>query len=142
VGFTHGESSAALDTTASLINYRLAIQGDSYTLFANNSQILTGALRNYAASGFPYSQPNFAFFGDDTGEADAKVQIGSFNVVVVPEPAGFGLALEGGRHRARSFRSGSPTAATSASAGVILQRHIQNRCIENYSRTAVYKNAA
>jgi len=93
-GFTHGESSGIFDTTAGLIDYRLDIQGSSYTLFANNSQILTGALRDYSAKGFPYTQPNFTFFGDDTGEADAKVQISSFNVV--PEPASLGLALEGG----------------------------------------------
>jgi len=95
VGFTHGESSAAFDTTAGLIDYRLAIQGGSYALFANNSPLLTGSLRNYSASGFPYSQPDFTFFGDDTGEANAKVQIASFNVVAVPEPASFALAFEG-----------------------------------------------
>jgi hypothetical protein len=101
-GFTHGESSRAFDTTAGLIDYRLAILGNSYTLFADNSQILNGSLRDYTAfnggppfnSGFPYNQSNFTFFGDDTSSANAKVQIASFNVVTVPEPAGFGLALE------------------------------------------------
>ncbi|HZZ28038.1 MAG TPA: hypothetical protein VFE46_08555 [Pirellulales bacterium] len=101
-GFTHGESSSTFDTTAGLINYRLDIQGANYTLFANNAQILTGALRDYTAfnsgppfnTGFPYNQSNLTFFGDDTSSAAADVQISNFNVVPVPEPAGWALALE------------------------------------------------
>jgi hypothetical protein len=51
------------------------------------------SLRDYSAfaSGipthphFPYDQPNFIFFGDDTSSATASVQIAE--LVVVPEPA-------------------------------------------------------
>ncbi len=102
-GFTHGESSSTFDTTAGLISYRLDILGTGYTLFANNTQILSGALRDYTSfnsgppfnTGFPYNQPNLTFFGDDTSSADADVQISNFNVVIVPEPATWALALEG-----------------------------------------------
>lgn len=100
-GFTHGESSATFDTTAALVPYRLLIQGTTYSLLANNSQILSGSLRDYTAfnggppfnSGFPYNQPNFTFFGDDTSSARASVQIASFNVV--PEPSSLILTVEG-----------------------------------------------
>ena len=107
-GFTHGESTlttnlmSPFDTTASLINYRLEIQGTAYELLANNVEILNGALRDYTSfsggppgnPGFPYDQPNFTFFGDDTSSADADVQIASFNVVPVPEPAAWAIVLE------------------------------------------------
>jgi hypothetical protein len=53
--FTHGESSGVYDTTAALVDYRLSISGTTYTLAANNAQILTGNLRDYSefASGIP-----------------------------------------------------------------------------------------
>jgi hypothetical protein len=106
-GFTHGESTNAtvgtFDTTAAFVDYRLAIQGTGYTLFANNVTILSGSLRDYTAftggtpgnPGFPYNQPNFTFFGDDTSSAAASVQFTKFNVVPVPEPQAAMLAVEG-----------------------------------------------
>jgi hypothetical protein len=100
--FIKAESSGTFDTTSALVNYRLVMQSSGYTLFANNTQILTGGLRNYSVSGFPYNQPNFTFFGDDTSSADAKVQIASFNVV--PEPATFVLGLEGSAMALTIFR--------------------------------------
>ncbi len=101
-GFTHGESSGPFDTTTGLIPYQLQVAGDSYTLLANNVQILSGSLRDYSGfkggppfnPNFPYYQTNFVFFGDDTSSAQASVQIASFQVV--PEPMSVVLAAVGG----------------------------------------------
>ncbi len=62
-------------------SYTVTIQGDSYTLLANGTQILTGALRDYAgyvpisqplAPIDPYTIPNTIFLGDDTSRASAN----------------------------------------------------------------------
>ncbi len=99
--FTHSSESAMFDTTAALTNYQLEISGNTYTLLANSSPLLTGNLRDYSAfnSGipthphFPYDQPNFLFFGDDTSSAQGSVQISE--LLVVPEPAAMVLAAIG-----------------------------------------------
>ncbi|MBW4514419.1 MAG: DUF4347 domain-containing protein [Timaviella obliquedivisa GSE-PSE-MK23-08B] len=75
-GFTADES--VTFNTKQSIDYRLEVLGNSYTLFANNAPILTGALRDYSAfSGAidPYETPNFIFLGDDSTSAQ-----GSFNL--------------------------------------------------------------
>lgn len=80
--FTHGEG-AAYNTTAALTPYTLEMSGSTYTLKANGSTILTGAVRDYTSfSGFPdvYETPNFIFLGDDTTSARASVRISAVSV--------------------------------------------------------------
>jgi len=75
--FKHAEG-VAFNTISDLITYRLAISGDMYTLLANDSQILTGPLRDYTAfinTIDPYETPNFLFLGDNTTKAQAKSDI-------------------------------------------------------------------
>lgn len=90
--FTQAEG-VAFDTTASLVNYDLSIQGDNYQLSANSQSILSGSLRNYNPSGLPplidpYNNPSFLFFGDDTTSADSNVLLGRVEVLnsAIPEP--------------------------------------------------------
>lgn len=83
--FTHGEGTTGFNPSASFVSYDLTIQGSSYALKANDSTILTGALRTY--SGSPYDTANFIFFGDNTFSAQADVDLGAVNYAPVPEPA-------------------------------------------------------
>jgi hypothetical protein len=94
--FTHAES-GPIDTTAAILKYQLAVQGNNYALFANGSPLLGGALRDYSSNGFPYNSPSFVFFGDDTSSAAARVQIAQLSVSgsAVPEPSSL-LLLGGG----------------------------------------------
>ena len=85
--FTHGEGEP-WDTTTGLIGYDLAILGDTYTLWVNDTVILTGPLRDYSGfAGFPdpYETPNLIFLGDDTTSAQALIQL-SYVAVTVTEP--------------------------------------------------------
>lgn len=82
VGFTKAES-VAFNTTA-MAEYLLTLQGGSYTLQANDAQILTGPMRDYSASGTPYNLNNFLFLGDDTSSAQARVSIASVATVPLP----------------------------------------------------------
>lgn len=72
--FLHAEG-VAFDTTNAMTQFALTILGTNYFLFADGTQILTGALRNYSAFGPPYTLANFLFFGDDTSSAAAEVEI-------------------------------------------------------------------
>lgn len=75
--FTHAEG-AAYNTTADLITYRLSISEDVYTLMANDTQILSGPLRDYTAFSEtidPYETPNLLFIGDNTTRAQTRVDI-------------------------------------------------------------------
>jgi hypothetical protein len=84
--FTHGEG-AAWDTTSGLMAYDLAILSDTYTLWAGDTAVLTGALRDYSNfAGFPdpYETPNLIFLGDDTTSAQALIQL-SYVAVTVNE---------------------------------------------------------
>jgi Ca2+-binding RTX toxin-like protein len=59
-------------------DYRVEVEGNSYKLFANGTQILTGSLRDYSAFTGPidpYETPNLIFLGDNTTSAQ-----GSFNL--------------------------------------------------------------
>ncbi|WP_414543033.1 DUF4347 domain-containing protein [Nostoc sp. CCY0012] len=64
-------------------DYRLFVQGDTYQLFANDVEILTGPLRDYTSwepdqPGIPdpYGIANFIFLGDDTTSAQASFNLG------------------------------------------------------------------
>ncbi|MBW4505006.1 MAG: DUF4347 domain-containing protein [Scytonematopsis contorta HA4267-MV1] len=76
--FTQGEF-ANYNTTSSLINYDLAVQGNTYTLFANSNAILSGRLRDYTAFDkiipSPYQQSNLIRFGDNTTSARANINL-------------------------------------------------------------------
>jgi hypothetical protein len=87
--FTHGEGTV-FDTNVGLVQYDLAIQGDSYSLYAGGSDILNGALRNYSAhKNQVYSMQNFLFFGDDTSSAAGVSELAYIEVLdyAVPEPS-------------------------------------------------------
>ena len=93
-GFTKGESGS--ETGGSFANYNLLMQGTSYALFRDSTQILTGLLRDYSSFGSPYNIPNFLFIGDDTTSARASFDLASVQFEAVPEPATGGLlALAG-----------------------------------------------
>lgn len=87
--FEHAEG-VAFDTSAGLIRYKLAIVGNSYTLFANDSQILSGPLRDYTAFEppptlpfNPYTVPSSLGLGDNTTSASAKVKLSFVGVTAV-----------------------------------------------------------
>lgn len=82
--FTQAES-VAISTTAAMTRYDLDILGGSYTLHANGSPILTGALRDYSAFGLPYTIPSFLFVGDNTSSAQAAAQISRIELNSLPE---------------------------------------------------------
>lgn len=84
--FTHGEG-AAFETTAGIIHYDLAFQGNSYTLFAAGTPILSGALRDYSSFGPPYNVNNLLFMGDDTSSASGRFLLArvTLETAAVPE---------------------------------------------------------
>jgi hypothetical protein len=87
--FTHAEG-VAFDTDDVSVAYDLTISGATYSLLANGSPILTGALRDYSSFGTPYNLPNYLFLGDDTGSARGAFEFSRF-AVAVPEPMTLGL---------------------------------------------------
>lgn len=83
--FTRGEGSRPFNTWSQSVDYALTIHGLTYTLSADGTPILSGALKDYSAFDTPpfdfvYRQPNFIFFGDNTGSAAARVAIGSIAI--------------------------------------------------------------
>lgn len=85
--FKHGEG-VVFPTTTALIDYRLTVLDDIYTLTADTQPILSGPVRDYSTfEGFPdpYETPNFLFLGDDTTSAQARLRLG-FLSVTGPEP--------------------------------------------------------
>jgi hypothetical protein len=87
--FTHAEE-APIDTTARVRRYALNILGDSYSLTADGTSLLTGPLRDMSSFGAPYDRPRFVFVGDDTSSASARVELGRL-AVSVPDPPPAGL---------------------------------------------------
>jgi Ca2+-binding RTX toxin-like protein len=89
--FTHSSTERAFRDTTQSTRYSLAIQGNTYKLFAADAStpILTGNLRDYTAFDHttaapspinslpfdPYETPNFLFFGDNTTSARAISEI-------------------------------------------------------------------
>lgn len=89
--FTRGVNANLNISTAT--DYKLVVQGSTYTLFAGGVAIpsLTNQpLRNYTAFNpttsqpalpfNPYRQPSFLFFGDDTDQASATFTLGNISV--------------------------------------------------------------
>jgi hypothetical protein len=86
--FIFAENVSFDNASTGLKNYSLQILGSNYTLLANGNPILGGPLRNYSAFGFPYNQPNFVFFGDNTTSAQGISEIGSVQLTTpIPEPS-------------------------------------------------------
>lgn len=77
--FYHGEG-VALDTTGRR-TYAIFVRGDGYFLFADGKAILSGGLKNYSDFGWPYNEPNFLFFGDDTSSASAVAKVYRFDIL-------------------------------------------------------------
>jgi hypothetical protein len=94
VGFTHGESASDATTSAS-VRYDLTISGNAYSLSVGGTALLNGTLRDYSASGAPYTQNNTIFFGDDTSSAAAKAEVANVEASSVPEPGSLALLALG-----------------------------------------------
>jgi len=86
---TFTESENAVFSTNALTDYKLAVKGDGYELFANNASILKGALQTYqfdpATSNpplpaSPYTLPSFLFLGDNTDQGRANVTLGAIAI--------------------------------------------------------------
>jgi hypothetical protein len=92
-GFTHGED-AGYDATQRTL-YTLTVLGSGYTLSAGNTSLFSGSLRDYTASGLPYTVPNFVFAGDDTFEADSSVRFFNATLTQLPEPGTWALGAIG-----------------------------------------------
>lgn len=106
---------AAFDTTDAPHDYQLQLGLAGYELFVDGLATLSGSLRNYSGVApafplnFPYTTPNFIFFGDDTGRAGGEVDITYLNADAgtVPEPATGILLLAGGMILLRRTSSAS-----------------------------------
>ncbi|MGA7934915.1 MAG: DUF4347 domain-containing protein [Kovacikia sp.] len=83
--------------------YTLSVKGNTYQLWANGVQILTGPLRDYTAfnSPFPinpYRLSNFVFLGDNTSSAQASIKLSQIliqtdtRIRFVPTPTYSGTA--------------------------------------------------
>ncbi|MEM6839224.1 MAG: choice-of-anchor D domain-containing protein [Cyanobacteria bacterium P01_C01_bin.120] len=75
------------DTTKE-VQYSLAVQGNSYTLSANGTAILTGTLQDYTSGNTngglnPYNTSNFLFLGDNTTSARGEFRL---NQIAVETP--------------------------------------------------------
>ena len=85
--FTRAEN-APVDTSVSR-NYELKIQNSTYELFADNTFLLTGNLRDYEFDADnsepplpfnPYETPNLLFLGDSTDQAAGSFTLGEVRV--------------------------------------------------------------
>lgn len=83
--FTHAEGVAF--STSAWVNYELEIISDTYSLSANNAEILSGTVRDYTAweppslpspwlpFPDPYETPNLIFFGDNSSGSGSQTWI-------------------------------------------------------------------
>jgi hypothetical protein len=97
--FVHDvESESTVDPESGFHQYDLHIQGSTYSLSADGSQILTGPTRDYTGypltppASFAYDTPNFIFMGDNTTDAQTVTEVQSVSVVV-PEPASMCMVM-------------------------------------------------
>jgi Ca2+-binding RTX toxin-like protein len=84
-----GEGEKATFSINSATDYILNLKGNTYALFANGKEILTGALRQYQFNpaqsnpplpANPYTTPNFLFFGDNTDQGYARFTMGAISI--------------------------------------------------------------
>jgi hypothetical protein len=98
LNFTQGDNFSSFELLGifrSPTDYELEIFGNTYTLRANNNQILNGNLRLYndAALFNPYKTPNFIFLGDDTSQAQANINLRNVSITTTAVPFEFSPAL-------------------------------------------------
>ena len=92
---THGDGTN-FDTTTSETEYSLQILNFEYSLFANNTPILSGPLRDYSSfGGPPYTLSNYLFIGDDTTSAEANIALGLVQLQTIPLPGSALLIFSG-----------------------------------------------
>jgi hypothetical protein len=77
VGESYASASSLLTNST---QYDLTVSGNQYTLSSSGNNLLNGSLRDYtAATGFVgsdvYKTSNFIFLGDDTGSAQANIDL-------------------------------------------------------------------
>jgi len=85
----------ARDNTA-MSRFDLQVRGETWTLLADNTSVLTGPVRDYSAfAGFPdvYETPNFLFIGDNTTSARGAWRVAYLSARNIPEPAMAGVLL-------------------------------------------------
>ena len=90
----HG-ADVAFNTTAALTPYTLAVRQQQFTLSAGGTALLSGALHDYTARGFPYTTPNSLFLGDNSSRGSATSRLGAVSLSPVPEPAAGALLMLG-----------------------------------------------
>jgi hypothetical protein len=114
--FSHAEGKA-FDTQSDFADYALTLASGSYRLAMKRgpvAQTLNGTMRDYSGQGFPYTESNFMFFGDDTGSASASFTLASVSVTPVPEPETYALFLAGLATVAGALRRRRTTSAGAA----------------------------
>lgn len=92
--FVHGVDKA-WDSQSAAQDYRLSIANQQFTLASGATTLLSGGLRDYSAAGFPYTQPNLIFFGDNSSRGQSLSALGLVSLSPVPEPAAAVLWLAG-----------------------------------------------
>jgi len=89
--FSHAEG-APIDTTAQIQRYHLTVQGSTYELRRGGALLLSGPVRDYTnasgLAGLIYNTPSYIFLGDNTGSAEAEVEMTVISISV-PPPTGF-----------------------------------------------------
>ena len=96
-GYLHGNG-ALLNTTTAFRQYALTVQNNSYTLRADGTVILTGAMIDYPVQGlstFVYGTSNTLYMGDDSSRGQAITDLGLVSISAVPEP-GMAVMLAAG----------------------------------------------
>lgn len=86
--FKEAEETTEVDISE-VTDYVLTVKGDTYTLFANDTEVLTGDVRKYQFNPLksdpplpfnPYTSPSFLFLGDDTDQGYANFTLGTIAV--------------------------------------------------------------
>ncbi|MCH8569004.1 MAG: T9SS type A sorting domain-containing protein [Balneolales bacterium] len=63
------------DVTSDMTDWSVFVMGDSYSVYADDELILSGPLRDYTESGWPYTRRNFIFWGDNTTSASSISEV-------------------------------------------------------------------
>lgn len=86
-GFVQG-AGVAFDTTVRH-SFALQVQGHQFTLRADGTPLLSGALRDYPTLGLStlvYGASDYLFFGDNSSRGAVMAEIGAITLAPVPEP--------------------------------------------------------
>lgn len=96
-GYVRG-ASAPFATGQALSTYTLAVQNQQFTLSADGSVLLAGALRDYPTQGLstlPYGFASYVFFGDNSSRGTSTATIGRIELLPIPEPGALALLALG-----------------------------------------------